>query len=229
MAGAYTYRYPRPALTVDNVVLGFDGELKVLLIQRRLPPFAGHWALPGGFVDSGETLEQAARRELLEETGLEPADFEQLYVYDTLDRDPRERVISVAFLVMVPLHQANPVAASDARLADWFSVAALPELAFDHSRIVRSACDRLRAKALAGPVGWELLPRQFTLSQLQRLYETLLGQPLAARSLRKQFLDHQLIVPVRVRPPAAGRSDSLFRFDRRRCLRWNAPSTRLRW
>src|SRR5512142_2496857 len=128
----YTYQYPRAALTVDCVVFGFDeGELKVLLIERGLPPFKGSWALPGGFVRLDETLEEAARRELGEETGLDRVYLEQLGAFSELGRDPRERVISFAFSALVKLADHKVKAATDASDADWFSVKKLPPLAFD--------------------------------------------------------------------------------------------------
>ena len=115
-----SYEYPRPALTVDCVVFGLDDEdLKVLLIQRALDPFAGSWALPGGFVNLEETLEDAARRELQEETGLRNVFVEQLYTFGNVDRDPRERVVTVAYYALVKLDQHRPQAASDARNAAW--------------------------------------------------------------------------------------------------------------
>src|SRR5579862_3912481 len=122
-----TYEYPRPALTVDCVVFGFDeGDLKVLLIQRGLAPFKGKWALPGGFVEMSETTETAARRELREETGLTDIFLEQLYTFSAVNRDPRERVVSVAYFALVALVQHTLSASSDASTAAWFSVSELP-------------------------------------------------------------------------------------------------------
>src|SRR3954465_9338853 len=165
----HSYQYPRPALTVDCVVFGFDeAELKVLLIERGLEPFAGKWALPGGFVHVDEALEDAARRELREETGLAGVFLEQLYTFgDNLKRDPRERVVSVAYYALVPLGKHELLAATDARSAAWFPVAELPSLAFDHDRMVAAAVERLKGKVRYQPIGFELLPAKFTLSQLQ--------------------------------------------------------------
>src|ERR1051326_579753 len=124
---AFTYEYPRPALTVDCVVFGFDeGDLKVLLIQRDLPPYQGKWALPGGFVRIEETLEEAARRELEEETGLSSIFLEQRCRLGAVDRDPRERVVSVAYYALVNLRDHNVHAATDARAAAWFGVHDVP-------------------------------------------------------------------------------------------------------
>src|SRR5438876_8359147 len=163
----YTYKYPRPALTVDCVVFGFDeGELKVLLIQRGLIPFKGGWALPGGFVRLEEALDEAARRELIEETGLTNVFLEQLYTFGAAERDPRERVVSVAHYALVKLSEHNAKAATDAANARWFPVSNVPKLAFDHADILSMAMDRLKGKVRYEPIGFELLPPKFTLSQL---------------------------------------------------------------
>src|SRR3954470_10385704 len=136
----HTYEFPRAALTVDCVVFGFDeGELKVLLIRRGLPPFKGKWALPGGFVRVEETLDDAARRELAEETGLRNVFLEQLYTFGEVNRDPRERVVSVAHYALVKLSDHKAKAATDAANAEWFPVSRLPKLAFDHSEIIATA------------------------------------------------------------------------------------------
>src|SRR6187399_2709879 len=143
----HTYQYPRAALTVDCVVFGFDeGELKVLLIERGLPPFKGQWALPGGFVRVDETLDEAARRELEEEAGVADVYLEQLYTFGTLDRDPRERVVTVAYYALAKLSDHRIRAATDAMGVGWFALDDLPKLAFDHELVVRSAHDRLRGK-----------------------------------------------------------------------------------
>lgn len=179
----YTYDYPRPALTVDAVVFGLDEEdLKVLLIQRDVKPFAERWALPGGFVHLDETLEQAVQRELHEETGLREVYLEQLYIFGAVDRDPRGRVVSVAYYALVKLQAHAVRAATDARHAAWFAMDDLPPLAFDHDRIAAMAHVRLRSKVRYQPIGFELLPEKFPLRDLQRLYELVLDRPAAHRS-----------------------------------------------
>ena len=136
---AYQYEYPRPAVSVDNVVFQeINKSLHLLLIQRKNEPFQHQWALPGGFLDMHETLEEAAARELKEETGLEAVSLEQLGAYSTVDRDPRTRVISVAFKIHVAAGD-KPAAADDALDAQWFPVDQLPPLAFDHQQIVSDA------------------------------------------------------------------------------------------
>lgn len=215
---ASTYKHPRPALSVDCVVFGLDDEdLKVLLIRRELEPFRGKWALPGGFVRINETLDEAARRELAEETGLSGVFLEQLYTFGALDRDPRERVVSVAYFALVNLGSHRVKAATDACDAAWFSVDDTPALAFDHEEIFSTALDRLKGKVRYKPIGFELLPPKFTLSQLQRLYEKILGRPLDKRNFRKKVLGTGLLVELdEVEQDVAHRAARLYRFDRRK-------------
>ncbi len=218
-----SYQYPRAALTVDCVVFGFDdGALKVLLIRRGLEPFKGRWALPGGFVRVDETLDAAARRELQEETGLTNIFLEQLYTFGTLDRDPRERVVSVAYYALVRLSEHAATAATDAAVARWFPVSTVPRLAFDHSRILQTAVARLRGKVRYQPIGFELLPPRFTLSQLQHLYEAILETKLDKRNFRKKVLGFGLLVPLGETFRAGRqRPAQLFRFDARRYEKLN--------
>jgi 8-oxo-dGTP diphosphatase len=217
----YTYEYPRGALTVDCVVFGLDeGDLKVLLIQRGVAPSEGKWALPGGFVRVSETLDEAARRELEEETGLRKVFLEQLYTFGSVDRDPRERVVSVAYYALVNLSDHKVDAATDARDAAWFGVHDVPSLAFDHVDILQMALDRLRAKLRYQPIGFELLPRKFTLSQLQHLYELVLERPLDKRNFRKRVLAMDLLVETdEVQQDVAHRAARLYRFDERKYRR----------
>ncbi len=214
----HTYRHPRPALTVDCVVFGLDeGDLKVLLIQRDIEPFAGKWALPGGFVHMGETLEEAARRELLEETGLGQVYLEQLYTFGGVDRDPRERVVSVAYYALVKLDEHEARAATDARDAAWFPVDEIPSLAFDHEQILAMALTRLKGKVRYEPIGFELLPPKFTLSQLQHLYEASLEETLDKRNFRKKILGMGLLVELdEIEKDVAHRAARLYRFDERK-------------
>ncbi len=214
---AFAYEYPRPALTVDGVVFGLDEEdLKVLLIKRDLPPFSDRWALPGGFVRVDESLDEAARRELREETGVEQVFLEQLYTFGALDRDPRERVVSVAYFALVKLSDHRIKAATDARDAAWFAVSDVPALAFDHDRILAVALERLKSKVRYQPLGFELLPPKFTLSQLQHLYEAVLETPLDKRNFRKKLLGMGLLVELdEVQKDVAHRAARLYRFDRR--------------
>jgi 8-oxo-dGTP diphosphatase len=211
----YAYLYPRPALTVDCAVFGLDdSELKALLIERALEPFKGKWALPGGFVRVDETLDDAARRELEEEAGLKGVFLEQLYTFGEVKRDPRERVVSVAYYALVKLAAHHTKAATDAADARWFPVSKAPKLAFDHDKILAMALSRLRGKLRYEPIGFELLPPKFTLSQLQRLYEAALGSELDKRNFRKKVLGLELLVPLKeTQVTGRHRPAQLFSFD----------------
>jgi len=214
----HCYEYPRPALTVDIVLFGFDeGDLKVLLIQRDLPPFEEQWALPGGFVRIGETLEAAALRELAEETGVQRVFLEQLYTFGRVDRDPRERVVSVAYYALVKLVDHAVKAATDARAAAWFSADETPTLAFDHAEILEVALKRLKGKVRYEPIGFELLPPKFTLSELQHLYEACLEQPIDKRNFRKKILGMGLLIETNeIQKDVAHRAARLYRFDEKK-------------
>lgn len=211
----YTYRYPRPSLTADCVVFGLDQkDLKVLLIERDREPFAGKWALPGGFVDEDETPEEAARRELAEETGLSGVFLEQLYTFGEPHRDPRGWTVSVAHYALVNIADHQPLAADDARNVDWFPVRKPPSLAFDHDKILAMAQRRLQGKVRYQPIGFELLPPVFTLSQLQHLYETILGAALDKRNFRRRVLRTGLLEETgETQKAVAHRAARLYRFD----------------
>lgn len=213
----YTYEYPRPAVTVDCVIfgLGEGSKLKVLLIQRAHDPFRDFWALPGGFVDLKEGLKEAALRELEEETNVKDVFIEQLYTFGDPDRDPRGRVISVAYFALVNLSEHPVRASSDARKVQWFDMDQLPTLAFDHRQILHAAINRLRAKVRYQPIGFELLPEQFTLSQLQRLYETILGvKQLNKRNFRTRILKMGVLREVGKQEGVAHRPAMLYSFDK---------------
>jgi 8-oxo-dGTP diphosphatase len=212
---SHSYKYPRAALTVDCVVFGYDGgELKVLLIQRGLDPFKGRWALPGGFVRVGETLEAAARRELFEEAGLNNVFLEQLYTFGAIKRDPRERVVSVAYYALVKLSDHRAEASTDASDAEWFPVSKASKLAFDHGEILATALARLKGKVRYQPIGFELLPPKFTLSQLQHLYEAVFETQLDKRNFRKKVLSFGLLKPLKeTLMLGRHRPARLFRFD----------------
>ena len=214
---SFTYEYPRAAVTVDCVVFGLDDEdLKVLLIRRDLPPFENKWALPGGFVRINETLDEAARRELQEETSLERVFLEQLYTFGAIDRDPRERVITVAYYALVRLSDHRVQAATDARDAVWFAMDDLPPLAFDHDQILETAHHRLQGKVRYQPIGFELLPPKFTLTQLQKLYEIVLGRVLDKRNFRKKIQGMGILEELdEVEKDVAHRAARLYRFNKK--------------
>ncbi len=210
----YTYEYPRPALTVDCVIFGLDGrDLKVLLIERALEPFKGKWALPGGFVNMEENLYDAALRELEEETGVKDVFIEQLFTFGEPGRDPRGRVVSVAYYALVNLKEHPIQASSDARNAAWFPVDELPKLAFDHDAIADMAIKRLRGKVVYQPIGFELLPKKFTLTQLQNLYETVLGVRVNKRNFRTKILKMDILEQCERQQGVAHRPAFLYRFN----------------
>lgn len=183
-----------PAVTSDIVIFTIREELlQLLLIQRAAPPYAGCWALPGGFVGAGEALERAAARELREETGVSGVYLEQLYTFGHPRRDPRGRVISVAYYALVPPGRIHPRPASDARRADWFRCDRLPPLAFDHSEIARMAQERLAAKLGYSTIAFQFLPGKFTLGELQRVYEIILGRALDKRNFRKRIMAYDCL------------------------------------
>ena len=167
----YTYKYPHPAVTTDCVVFGFDGEtLNLLLINRGIEPYKGCWALPGGFMKMDETAEEGALRELQEETGVKDIYIEQLQAFSTVDRDPRERVITIAFLAFVRQEKYEVIAGDDAAKAQWFPINELPELAFDHKEIITVALNKLRWKMTYEPLAFRLLNKTFTITQLQKCF-----------------------------------------------------------
>ena len=211
----HTYRYPRAALTVDCVVFGYDeGELKILLIERGLEPFKGRWALPVGFVRVDEALDDDARRELAEEPGLKNVFLEQLYTFGAVHRGPREGVVSVAYYALVKLSDHRAKAATDAANAEWFPVSKAPKLAFDRADILAVALARLKGKVRYEPIGFELLPPKFTLSQLQHLYEAALETQLDKRNFRKKVLAFDFLIPLnQTQMLGRHRPAQLFRFD----------------
>ncbi len=205
------------SLTVDCVIFGYDShrrELKALLIQRKNAPYRNYWALPGGFVEKQEALEEAALRELEEETSVKNVFIEQLYTFGSPQRDPRGRVVSVAYFALVNLEEHPIHADSDAQQAAWFRIDQLPPLAFDHADIIQMAITRLRNKVRYQPIGFELLPEQFTLGQLQALYETVLGLPLNKRNFRTRILKLNILEEVGKQQGVAHRPATLYRFNK---------------
>ena len=177
------------AVTTDIVIFTIvDGALNVLLIERAHDPFKGRWALPGGFLELDESIDTCARRELAEETGVTDVYLEQLYTFGAVERDPRGRVVTVAYFALVPEGNVDVRAASDAKAAGWHPLGGLPGLAFDHADIVALAHERLIAKLGYSTIAFQLMPPEFTLSQLQNVYEIIRGAPLDKRNFRKSVM-----------------------------------------
>lgn len=206
----YSYNYPRPAVTVDVVIFTIaSGALQVLLVRRGRAPFRGQWALPGGFVGLDESLKHAAWRELREETGVNAAYLEQLHTFGHPKRDPRDRVISVAYFSMIPADKLSIRAASDADEVALATVDAVGELAFDHERILRKARSRLADKLAQAPIALQMMPDAFTLPELQRAYEVIGGAPIDKRNFRKRIQALDVIEPTGEQSRAAGRRPAM--------------------
>ena len=210
----YHYQYPHPCVTTDCVIFGFDGtKLNVLLIERGIDPFKGRWAFPGGFLKMDETALQGAKRELYEETGLKDAYIHQFHAFSGVDRDPRERVITVAHYALVKLAEVE--AATDADKAEWFSRKDIPHLAFDHDQILRVAFSRLKQDIHFQPVGFELLPDTFTLPQLQNLYESILEVKFDRRNFANKMKHYEILTEVADETPRHGtRTPVKYSFDK---------------
>ncbi|MCB8982987.1 MAG: NUDIX hydrolase [Ardenticatenaceae bacterium] len=207
-------KFERPSVTVDVVIFSLvDNDLQVLLVKRKYPPFAGVWAIPGGFVRMEESLEDAAVRELAEETGVTDVYIEQLYTFGAPHRDPRTRVITVAYFALVPHDAIQHRPGDDAAETAWFSMFDLPELAFDHAQILSYALQRLRYKLEYTAVGFELLPDAFTLSELQHAYEIILGEQLDKRNFRRKILSSEVLEETgRKKKEGEGRPAMLYRY-----------------
>jgi 8-oxo-dGTP diphosphatase len=190
----FQYQYPHPAVTVDCIIFGFDGQtLKVMLIQRKSEPFSRMWALPGAFVNEDESLENCAERVLMKECNISGVYLEQLFTFGTPSRDPRERVISVAYMGLVKTADFELIAGNDELQIEWRDIKEVQDLAFDHSQILETAIQRIRGKIRYQPIGFELMNAKFTLPQLQQLYEAILGQSLDRRNFRKKLLSMQIL------------------------------------
>jgi 8-oxo-dGTP diphosphatase len=198
---------------VDVVIFSLrDNALQVLLVKRRRQPHEGMWTIPGGTVGLAEPLRVAAARKLEEETGLTDVFLEQLYTFGNPGRDPRQRVITVAYYAAIPAGGVVSRTADDADRVRWWSIYDLPPLAFDHSDILRYALTRLRYKLEYTAVGFELLPDTFTLSELQAAYEIVLGERLDKRNFRRKILSADVIEPTGGYRTGEGRPAQIFRY-----------------
>jgi len=217
---SHTYEYPRAAHTVDAVVFGLSDQVLKILLMRRAKldqPYPGAWALPGGFIDLEQDLEETARQTLKKKTGVDLSWMEQLYTFGQPDRDPRGRVISTSFLGLVRPSDVRAHATEHASEVTWRPVDDLPDLAFDHTKIVGVGLHRLRTKLRWQPVGLGLLPPTFTLSDLQQLYEVIGGHPLDKRNFRRKVHSLNVLVPTGVkRRQGQHRPAELYRYDETR-------------
>lgn len=207
-------------VSVDAVVFGYTSKdgLSILLIQRKIDPFKGQWALPGGLVGDDESLEKAVQRELKEETGISINYLEQLYSFGQPNRDPRNRVISITYYGLVKPDAFKLNASTDASDVKWFNVNQIPTLAFDHDEILRVALKRLQGKITYEPIGFELLDRKFPFSELEKLYSTVLGRQIDRRNFKKKILKFGFLEETSEKQQleGAGRPGNLFRFNEKK-------------
>jgi 8-oxo-dGTP diphosphatase len=207
--------FEKPSVTVDVIIFTLRAKkLNVLLIRRGAWPFEGQWAVPGGFVRMDESLEEAARRELREETGVDQAHLEQLHAFGDPGRDPRMRIITVSYTALIPSDTIKLAASTDAAEAQWFPLDELPRpLAFDHDMIVDYAVNNLRRRLQNSNIAQGLLPERFTLTQMQEVYETLLGKSVDKRNFRKWVASLGVVVQAEGRSTGRHRPAQLFRFE----------------
>lgn len=205
-------------LSVDAVVFGYEsGTISVLLINRKYEPYKDKWAIPGGFVLNEESLEDAVQRELQEETGIKINYLEQLYTFGNPLRDPRGRVVSVAYFALVRPNAFNISPSTDAKKAQWFNIDEIPELSFDHKEILSTAIKRLQAKITYEPIGFELLDSKFPFSDLEKLYTTLLGREIDRRNFRKKIVGLNILDELDEKvSKGLGRPANLFQFNKKR-------------
>ena len=208
-------------IAVDAIVFGYsktDG-VSVLLIKRKYEPFKNLWAIPGGFILDDESLEEAVVRELKEETGIQVDYLQQLYTFGDKDRDPRKRVISIAYFAIVKSAQFQQLKAStDAEEAQWFSIEHLPKLAFDHKQILSVAVERIRTKIRYEPIGFELLDKKFSFADLEKLYMSLLGRDIDRRNFSKKILSLNILEETGeyTKAEGKGRPSKIYRFNKKR-------------
>lgn len=204
-------------VSVDAVVFGYtsDEGLSVLLIKRKSDTYKGEWALPGGLVKDEENLEEAVYRELKEETGVSINYLEQLYTFGEVSRDPRNRVVSVAYYGLVKPDAFKLNASTDASDVAWFNIKTIPKLAFDHHKIVAVAMNRLKGKMIYEPVGFELLDKKFPFSELEKLYNTVLDRPIDRRNFKKKIMKFGFIEETNEKQlhGGAGRPGYLYKFN----------------
>lgn len=210
--------YAQPSVTVDLVVFSIhEKKLKVLLIKRGMKPFKDKWAFPGGFVKVDESIESAAKRELVEETGVSDIYLEQLYTWGDVKRDPRGRVISVSYFALINSDDVELKASTDALDVKWFEPASMPGLAFDHKKILEYAMKRLKWKFEYTPVVFSLLPNKFTIGQVQKIYEAVFEKEFDKRNFYKKIASLNILKEVGIQRDTPSRPAKLY------SLRKNVP------
>ena len=205
---------PQFYVSVDCIIFGFDkGSLKLLLLKRNFEPAKGSWSLMGGFVQDGESVDDAAKRGLAELTGLENVYMEQVGTFGEVDRDPGERVISVAYYALININEYDRNLVQQHN-AHWAEINEIPPLVFDHPQMVKQARIMLQKKASSEPIGFNLLPSLFTLFQLQSLYEAIYGEPLDKRNFRKRVADLNYIEKTdKIDKTGSKRGAALYKFN----------------
>jgi ADP-ribose pyrophosphatase YjhB (NUDIX family) len=213
----YYREHPTFHVAVDSIIFGFDqGELKLLIHRRQFEPAKGEWSLFGGFVQRDESLDEAAARILYEHTGLENIYMEELQSYGEVDRDPAGRVISVAYFALIPAAEFREAGRSKSE-ATWVSLGDLPPLIMDHDRMVEKALRRLKRRAATEPIGFELLSGDFTMPQLQALYEAIYQNPLDKRNFRKKILAMDVLIKLDTKDKSGSKKGAyLYRFDQKK-------------
>lgn len=210
-------KFDRPSVTVDVLFFTIkDEKLQVLLIKRAKWPYKGYWALPGGFVDMDEDLQSAAEREIFEECGVRGLYLEQLYSFGDPNRDPRTRVITVAYYALSPVSNIKNVQKEEVKEARYFPVESLPKMAFDHAKILKLGFERLKSKIGYSNIVFGLLPKEFSLTEVQNIYEVIYSHKVDKRNFRKRMLASGLLVPTgRIKSGKAHRPARLYKFARR--------------
>jgi 8-oxo-dGTP diphosphatase len=204
-------------VALDSIIFGFDnGELKLLIHKRQFEPFKGDWSLFGGFLREDESLDDAANRILFDLTGLEKIYMEELQTYGNLERDPAGRVLSVAYFALIPAHRYSEEYSKQYG-ATWVSMKEMSDLIMDHCAMVDSALRRLRRRTASQPIGFELLPKEFTIPKLQSLYEAIYQTPLDKRNFRKKILSMGVLVKLEEKDMSSSRKGAfLYRFDKKK-------------
>lgn len=215
MKGESIYNFPKPSVTVDIVIFTIENDdLKVLLVKRGIEPFKNKWAIPGGFVRIDESLEDAAKRELNEETDVKNVYLEQLYTFGNLNRDPRGRVITVAYMALVSPDKIHLRASTDVSEAQWFPIKKIPSLAFDHKKILDYSLKRLRWKFEYTTVAFSMLPQKFTISQIQKIYEIVFNKKFDKRNFAKKILSLNLLKEEGINKDVSYRPPMLYSLKR---------------